>query len=202
MKNLKYSIHALIMTIVLLGTESFAETKFKKVIKNGKVTYLPVKKVKEKTADSEAKSKSGAAKETKSSKKSSQTGSGSFVLFQSSTCEECRRIRRFFYSNKINYVLKDISLSKKYKFQLSEKTGSLDTPALFKGGKRITNLSKENLMKISNIKVKKPSEKSTATPKYTATPKVRIFEKGPLNRNNPKTEEEIDEYIRELHSRG
>jgi len=68
-------------------------------------------------------------------------------LFESNQCNECRRIRRFFYKNKIAYTRKDIDLSKKFRHQLATKTGGTVTPALYIGKKRLDDLSSKNLEK-------------------------------------------------------
>lgn len=151
-----------IIAICLTSSQVFAKQEFKKVIKDGKVLYLPVKAAtKEKANSSEAEKPSEPIKKAKVP--------GEVVLFESNECAECRRIRRFFYSNKIEYIRKNIDLNKKFKFQLAQKTATNITPVLYVGEKRLTNLSTKNLKEYFDIADKKALQKQRKEVKKTDT---------------------------------
>jgi len=153
----------LISSIALASCDAFSATKYRKVVKDGKVTYLPVK---ESTATPKAAPISSTASDASSkkrdqtSKKKTPSRPKEITLYESNSCNDCRRIRRFFYSNELTYDRKDIDLNKQYNFELAQKTGNRKTPALFVDNKRVNDLSNENLRKLFKINAPKPIKKS------------------------------------------
>jgi len=154
------TITTVVLVLALSSIDGYSQTKFKKVIKDGKVTYLPADNAETKAKNkpiTQPSNKNQASKEGVA-KESSKKIPKDIVLFESSQCNECRRIRRFFYKNKIVYTRKDIDFNKKFRHQLATKTGSTVTPALYIGKKRLDDLSTENLQKEFTAPIKEPKK--------------------------------------------